>query len=163
MQITGILTALVTALTALAAFLGAFNAAIVPITPTFGAVGNLNSPLEIYGVHDITKEILDHETFRTGTTTVCSFKTPNATTTGFIAAQAVSVPFAQSFQMSNAATQWATTTDLGSFTTAAGVATVESVYNPNTFISVSAATSSGTIVNANFNPKGTCSISLTVI
>ncbi len=160
-----LLGSIATALVALLAFLTAFNGhvAVNPVQPTFGAVGNLISPLQISGTAGIAQTVFDHQTFRQGTSTVCSFKTPNATTTGSVTAQAFSVPFATVFQEANATTYDATTTDLGTFTTAALTSAVETVFNPNTFIVVKAATSTGTIVNANFTPKGSCSLSLLVI
>lgn len=162
----GILASLATALVALLAFLGASNVsiAVAPVNDAFGAIGNLISPLQVTGAHGVGQVIVDHETFKTGTSTVCSFKTPaNATTTGVVAAQAFSVPFAQVFQLAAGATNNATTTDLGTFTTAGLTAPAETEFGPNTFINVKAATGSAITVNANFAPTGTCTINLTVI
>ncbi len=164
-----LLAGIVAVLTAVVVLLGGMsqsgsnvNVSVLPDV-SFGAVGALISPIEVAGARGSATLVIDRMTFRTGTSTVCSFKTPNATTTGTVAAQALTVPHAQVFQIANAATPNATTTDLGTFTTTALAATVTTIYPPNSFINVKAATSSGTVVNANFAPTGSCAINLTVI
>ncbi len=154
---------LVSMLAVLAAYTGKVEVSVAPIEEALGAVGALISPLQVAGVHGSATVILDHSTFKTGTSTVCSFKLPNATTTGTVAAQAITVPFAQVFQIAVGLTPNATTTDLSTFTTTALSATMTTIFPPNAFINVKASTSSGTVVGSNFAPTGSCTINLTVI
>jgi hypothetical protein len=129
------------------------------LEPTFGAVSVLNSPLEVNGT---TEYFGPPQNFKTGTSTICSFKTPNATTTGGVVVRAKTIPYAFGYQIAgSAASNTATTTDYGFIANPANSVGISSTtlsisFPPNFNINVKVATTSGTTVDANFTPTGTC-------
>jgi len=130
----------------------------------YGAVPVLESPLEVNG----TREYRISVPMRTATTTLCSIRTPNATSTGWISARFVSAAiFSTSYEIGNGATAQATTTSLATFTIPASsngysVAGTSSVaaYGPNTYLNVNLSTSSA---SSGFAPVGRCNSFLRVI
>ncbi len=161
----GVLAGLGSVLVALLAFLGTFNVhvAVAPVDPAFGAVSVLTSPLEVNG----TQEYVGSKAFNTASSTLCSFKTPNATTTGVVKVRAKTINYAFGYQIAgDTVNPTATTTNYGFIANPAnsvGIASTTAVsFAPNTFINVVVATSSGTTVNANFTPTGVCTQDLWV-
>ena|SRR3990167_3338728 len=120
--------------------------------PVSGAVSVLASPIEIDG----TQTYYERKTINVATTTVCSFKTPAATTTGQIWVRLTSSPAYVTYQMARGATPNATTTDLGSFTDGDGISTADTIFPPSVYLNVKLGTTSGTTVGSEFNPTGTC-------
>jgi hypothetical protein len=134
--------------------------------PTLGAVSVLQSPLEVNG----TQVYLQDIPMRTASSTVCSFKTPNATTTGaFTAEFTSSYSLATNYELANAATPNGTTTSLGYVFLAANGSgwaigsTTDKVFGPSTYLNVKLATSSGTTVSSTFAPTGNCVVQLRVL
>ncbi len=164
----GILASLAAILTAVIAFLGAsnVNVAVTPVNDAFGAVSVLSSPIEING----TQEYRNSTNIRSATSTLCSFKTPAATSTGFVTVRFRTSPFPIAYQIvSDTSTQNGTSStaiNLGNIQSAATGIGYSSSTNvallPNTFINVVLSTSSATTVGANVNPAGLCTEDLWV-
>ncbi len=123
-----------------------------------GAVPSLNSPLEVNG----TAEYRDSRAaFLVASSTLCSFKTPPATTTGQILVRVKTLPFAFGYQIAGSLTSnTGTTTNYGFVSDSSnsmGISsTTNTLFPPSSFINVVMATSAGTVVSAGFNPTGTC-------
>ena len=128
------------------------------VEKSVGAVPVLNSPLEITGV----KTHYLNQSFVSGTSTSGRLKTPSATSTGMVWCNVnASVSYAVGFQLAFASLETATTTNLGFISLAAGagdqfIIATSTVFPPLTNINLKVATSSGTTVNANFAPTGSC-------
>lgn len=157
-KILAIVTGLVASVSTLQADVNAIKAS--QPSGNFGAVSSLTSPLVVDGVTTYYYK----QTFKSGTSTVCSFKLPNATTTGDVFfRQNSGLSFAQEYEVAVGADNNSTTTkSLGKIGMISGggndgVATTTAViFAPGRYINVKMATSTGTTVNTGLAPVGTC-------
>jgi len=134
-----------------------------------GAVPVLSSPLEVNGV----QEYFFSTSLKAATSTVCSFRSPSATTTiglgRFTARWISNVPFAQGYQLAYGSSPTATTTDLGFVTIGSsasgfGIASTSLiVIPPNVYLNVKMSTTSTTAVSSALAPTGKCTLQMMAI
>ncbi len=122
-----------------------------------GSVPVLESPICVAGVCYHYKA----QPVRSATTTVCSFRTPNGTTTGQVSVKLRSSPTYVGYQMAaDVLTNTGTTTSLGQFADGDGISTADAIFAPNTYINVKLSSTTGVSVGAEFNPTGDCFLEL---
>jgi hypothetical protein len=124
---------------------------------TVGALPVLSSPIEVEGAQVFYKQVPMVQ----ATTTVCSIRTPNATTSGRFFVRVKTSPTYVTYQVASSLTNpTATTTDIGSFTDGDFVSSGDTVFSPLTFVNVKLGTTTGTTVGSEFNPTGNCGYEL---
>ena len=131
---------------------------------SFGAVSSLDSPLDVNGA----RLYMQGMSFRTGSSTVCALKTPNASTTALAITGHLNggVAHTQTYQWAYSSTLGATTTDLGKILAESSgkhssvASTTGVVFPPNNFIILKMATTTGTTISTSYAPLGGCMFEL---
>lgn len=127
-----------------------------------GAVPVLQSPIEIEGTRKHVKRVA----LLNATSTVFSYKLPNATTTvsSFSCTLVSGISHIQPFQFATGAAMNATTTSLGDVTLTAGgraiavASTTNVVFAPNQFLVFKLGTTTGTVISTGYTPIGNCAV-----